>query len=207
VTKLVEKQYEKNAEKSIKVDDKEIKIMRELIKDPRISDNQIAKNTKIPLKTVNRKRKRLEEKNILYYFVSVNNREMGTDVFRTIQSATIYFDYGVGRKQIIDILTNDAVIHDPVWKKHIFMDWVGEKDAHATYHCIIESRVGSDIVEIINLEIIPKFQHALGKECIKNVELIPNVTILRAMHNYMPQHNMRKGKLGKSTPDSNIFVT
>ena len=42
------------------LDDQEKLIVRELIKDPRISDNQISTNTNIPLKSVNRKRKRME---------------------------------------------------------------------------------------------------------------------------------------------------
>ena len=41
----------------IKLDEKEQKIVKELIKNPRISDTQIAKNTNIPVMTINRKRK------------------------------------------------------------------------------------------------------------------------------------------------------
>ena len=52
----------------IKLDEQEQKIIKELIRDPRISDNQIGRNTKIPVKTVNRKRKNLEQRNIISYF-------------------------------------------------------------------------------------------------------------------------------------------
>ncbi len=51
-----------------KLDNQERLITRELIKNPRISDNQIAIKTNVPLKTVNRKRKILEEKGMLLYF-------------------------------------------------------------------------------------------------------------------------------------------
>ena len=50
------------------LDEQERRIVRELIKDPRISDNQIAKNTRVPVMTVNRKRKLLEEKGLLNYY-------------------------------------------------------------------------------------------------------------------------------------------
>ena len=41
------------------LDKKEKLIIKELVKNPRISDNQIAKNTGLAVKSVNRKRKKL----------------------------------------------------------------------------------------------------------------------------------------------------
>ena len=54
------------------LDEQEIKIVRELIKDPRLSDNKPAKKTGIPVMTVNRKRKRLGAEKLLRYYVSLD---------------------------------------------------------------------------------------------------------------------------------------
>lgn len=45
-----------------RIDVQEKEIIRQLIMDARLSDNQITKNSGIPLKTVNRKRKSLRKK-------------------------------------------------------------------------------------------------------------------------------------------------
>ena len=63
------------------LDEHEVKIIRELIRNPRISDNKISKRTKIPVMTVNRKRKRLEEQKLLRYYTSINKGEFGLKIF------------------------------------------------------------------------------------------------------------------------------
>ena len=51
-----------------KLDNQEIKIVKALIRNPRISDNQIGLRTGVPIRTVNRKRKKMEEKGLLKYY-------------------------------------------------------------------------------------------------------------------------------------------
>ena len=73
------------------LDGKEKEILKELIKNPRISDNQISKNTKIPVKTVNRKRKLLEKRSLIHYMVHLDNSRSGTGVFSTKHMYIIQF--------------------------------------------------------------------------------------------------------------------
>ncbi|MFP4111569.1 MAG: winged helix-turn-helix domain-containing protein [Candidatus Woesearchaeota archaeon] len=188
------------------IDFKEEQILREIIKDPTISDNQISKKTGIPVKTVNRKRKRMENNNYMYYFVVPNNGREGTGVFSAMQLYTIYFDYGISREQVLGVLNDDKIMNEPVLRKHILTDWLGEKDGRVAYHCIIRSRVESDIIEIVNVEIVPKFTSKLGSYVIKNIEVMQNVMPLRVFHNYFPDYNMEKGKIKKEVPKENIFV-
>ena len=56
-----------------KFDKQEEMIIKELIRNSRISDNQIAKNTRIPVTTVNRKRKLLEEEGFIHYYADVSD--------------------------------------------------------------------------------------------------------------------------------------
>ena len=53
-------------------DEQEKLIIKALIKDPRMSDNNIGKLTKVPIRTVSRKRKKLEQENKICYYVSTN---------------------------------------------------------------------------------------------------------------------------------------
>ena len=73
------------------LDDFERKVVKELIRNPRISDNQIAKNVKMPVMTVNRKRKGLEEEGYLRYFTSLDTGEHGTGKFRAKQIYCVKF--------------------------------------------------------------------------------------------------------------------
>ena len=83
-------------------DEYDKKIIKELIVNPRLSDNKISIITKIPVKTVNRKRKNLEKKEIISYLTAVNFRETGTGDFGARIMYIIEFKYGIFRKQFLD---------------------------------------------------------------------------------------------------------
>jgi DNA-binding Lrp family transcriptional regulator len=180
-------------------------IMKELIKDPRISDNQISKKTKIPVKTVNRKRKILEEK-IVRYYTMIDNTESGTKTFGTTQFVILKFAYGMSRAKITEAILHDTFLKNRLLKKHIFFEWIGEKESQITYNAIVQSRVDTDIAEIINVELIPKFLAMLGKDCISNVEVFRNIIPFRISHNYIPFINMEKGVLKKDISNEDIFA-
>jgi len=77
-----------------KFDEKEVKILRELIRNPRASDNMISKKTDIPVMTVNRKRKRLEDERVLRYYVSIDKGEFGLKIFGAKVLFAIKFKIG-----------------------------------------------------------------------------------------------------------------
>jgi len=70
-------------------DEQERKIIYELIRNPRLSDNQVGKRTAIPIKTVNRKRKLLEEKGALQYAALVEHGPTGTGQMPFRQNCTL----------------------------------------------------------------------------------------------------------------------
>jgi len=84
------------------LDNNEKIIIKELIKNPRISDNQIAKNTGLAVKSVNRKRKRLEEDNIIFYFTHIDNSLSGTGSFSARQLYILDFKQGTTRAKFIE---------------------------------------------------------------------------------------------------------
>ena len=87
----------------------EKKIVRELVKNPRISDNQLSKNTQIPVMTVNRKRKSLERDGYLRYFTSLDTGEHGTGKYKAKQMYIIKFKIGITRQDFIDVVEKDKL--------------------------------------------------------------------------------------------------
>jgi hypothetical protein len=90
--------------------------------------------------------------------------------------------------------------------KHISECSVGDKDGHAIVAMTVESRVESDIIEVFNAEILPKFKRLLGEDVIIKTDVITLNSNLTTMHNYMPLVNMRNGKIKEDWPDELIFV-
>lgn len=186
------------------IDKQEEIIVKELIKNPRISDNQISKNTGVPVKTVNRKRKKLEKEGLLYYFTYLNNGPHGTGMFTAKQLYIITFKSGITRKQVLEAIKKEEPTK--IELKHIAESYLGDADGHAIIVMIIESRRESDIIEIFNAELIPKFKRFFGEDAVVKTEAITlNVPIVM-LHNYMPLVNIMHGKIKESWPDNLIFV-
>jgi DNA-binding Lrp family transcriptional regulator len=194
-----------NFYKMRKLNSNEKLIVREIIKNPRISDNQISKNVKIPLKTVNRKRKELEEENLLFYFARLNNSKEGTKLFNAKQMYIITFRNGITRKQYLDTYYNEKY-EKYVYSKHINTMHLGEIKGNLAVIMIIESYQNEDILEIFNAEIVPDYENLFGKNCIKDTTTINLSSVLKMLHYYMPNKNMEKGLLKKNWPNENIFV-
>lgn len=188
----------------MKLDENDKAIIKELIRDPRLSDNQVSRITSIAVKTVNRKRKRLEQANVLNYHLYVNNGLDGTNSFNGIAQFMVIFRHGVTRKSFLDNLAR--VGFSPHDIKHIKYAFLGEEDGHLSLTLVIESRAQEDLLEIFNSELTPKLQSMLGYDCIKQTRVTYLHSILVQSHNYLPMFNISKGKMKKEWPTENIFT-
>jgi len=188
-----------------KLEENEKKIVRELIKNARISDNQIAKNTGIPVMTVNRKRKRLEEEKLLRYYTSIDKGEFGLDIFGAKQLYIIKLKAGITRKEYLEKLELNAQ-----WKvfssNHISLSYIGEKDGHLAIILILDAKDEKDLVEEFNGKVVKSIKEKLGENCIKKIITVPLSKMIRVHHNYMPAFNMEKGTIKKDWPDELLFV-
>jgi len=187
------------------LDDYDKMILKELIINPRLSDNKISQMTKIPVKTVNRKRKILEKKGIIKYLIALDNGPDGTDDFAATVMYIIKFKYGVYRKQFLDAYKNVPLSEKET--KHISFKWLGERDGHLLFILILESRKYSDFLEIYNVEIVSKINKFLGPDLIEDTTAIPLTTMLSYFHNYDPLINMPKETIKEHWPRSLIFVS
>lgn len=189
-----------------KLDAQEYCIVRQLIRDPRSSDNKISRMTRIPLRTVNRKRKALEEKGMLSYFTYLHTFKDGMSHFNVRSLLTIKMRYGITRNAIISIMDSrdDLIAFN---SKHIFEFHIGESDGHIVLVLIIESMQHGDIVEILNAETIPNLNKTLGKDSVVDISVIELTSMMRLLHNYMPGLNMDKGKISDTWDNKFIYIT
>jgi DNA-binding Lrp family transcriptional regulator len=186
------------------LDVQEYGIVKELILNPRISDNQIAKNSSIPLKTVNRKRKKLESEGLLQYFTYLDTSIHGTCDFGSRKMYIISFKEGITRTSFFDKFSIDK-IRNNLGNKHIFESHLGEKNGRLVLILVLESRLESDILEIFNAEIMPVITDSFGSNAIKDINVIPLTHLLTLLHNYVPKKNLMQNS--KIHPDKKtVFV-
>lgn len=186
-------------------DEQEKLIVRELIRNPRLSDNQIGKHTGIPVKTVNRKRKILENEHILHYMVLVNHGREGTGIFNAQHLYLVKFNYGITTAKISEVFPH--MFSTPIMNKHVLVSGLGEEDGRVTMMLILESAKHSDIIEIFNAEIVPAFTQAFGSNPVHSVQSMPMRRKSKLFHNYIPDFNMEKGIIKKDWPNEKLFIS
>ncbi|MBW2998992.1 Lrp/AsnC family transcriptional regulator [Candidatus Woesearchaeota archaeon] len=187
------------------LDEAEIKIVRELIRNPRASDNKIAKKTKIPVMTVNRKRKLLEQESFLRYYASIDKGEFGLDIFGAKQLYVIKFKIGITRKKYVEVMETNRK-----WRtfnsRHVSMAYLGEKDGHLALMVVLDAIDEAHLVDDFNGNIVPFLYEKLSEDCIEEIETTSLNKLIRVHHNYMPHTNMECGKIKEDWSDDLIFV-
>ncbi len=187
------------------LDNQEEKLVRELIRNPRLSDNKIAKRTGIPVMTVNRKRKKLEEEGILRYFAYLNTGEEGTGLFHARQLYLIKFKIGLTRENFFKTVMEDKQVRE-FNAQHVVESYLGEREGHLTLMLILEAKTEAELIEDFNGKIVPMLKRNLGEDCLREVTTAKISIPLRFHHNYLPLINMEKGILKKDWPDNWIFI-
>jgi len=191
--------------KMVKLDQVEQKIVKELIRNTRASDSDISKKTGIPVMTVNRRRKKLEEKKLLRYYTSLDKGEFGMEIFGAKKLFIIQFKIGISKKEYIEKLEKDAK-----WRllnsKYISFAYLGDSGGHLALIIGLDAINAEGMIEEFNAKIVPYLKNKLGKDCIRRVNTTSLTKLIRVHHNYMPAYNMEKGKIKKDWPDDLIFV-
>ena len=188
-----------------KLDAQERKIIRELIKNPRNSDNKIAKKTGIPVMTVNRKRKRLEEQRIVNYYTSVQKHEDGIGIFGARQLYIIKLRAGITRSEYIQKIELDYAtkIFNSTF---ISTTYIGEKDGHLAIIVVVDAENNERLVEEFNGKIITILRKKFGEDVIKEIITARINDTVRVHHNYMPKINMEQGIIQDDWQNELIFV-
>ena len=186
------------------IDQQERKIIRELIRNPRISDNQIGKNTKVPIRTVSRKRNKLEKIGLLNYLTFFNNSKTGTSSFGSRHLYVVKFRLGITREQIIKEIKEEKMVKMS-YGRYIYESHLAEVEGHVALVLILEGKTDDDIVESFNKEVITSLLRNHGQDSIKEVSTIRLSDPIRMFHNYITLLNIENGRIKKEWPDELIF--
>lgn len=188
------------------LDEQEIRITKELIKNPRSSDNAISRATGIPVMTVNRKRKKLEEGGIISYYTSVKSFESGINIFHARQLYVIQLKSGVTRDEYLRYIDQNP---DTKGEESYYVEesYIGEQNGRLALILLLEAKTEAELVDIFNGRIVKNIKKAFGENAITHIETSRINMRTRIFHNYMPSLNMQSGKIRKDWPDDYIFVT
>jgi DNA-binding Lrp family transcriptional regulator len=188
-----------------RLDDQEKHIIKALIRDPRLSDNQIGKFTGVPTPTVRRKRKKLEEEGLLRYFTALDMQETGTGTFGARHLYIIKFRIGITVKQLVEEIKNEpnvrTIFTDLIYESHI-----AEIEGRVALVMIIEGKNDSDIVENVQGKIVPSLRKNHGSDSIEEISTVRLLSPVRIFHNYVPLVNMREGVVSPEWPKDAIFI-
>lgn len=167
------------------LDENERKIVEELVKDPRLSDNSVSRLTGIPVKTVNRKRKILEDKGYLHYFAYMDNFA-GTKQFNSRQMFTITFRHGITRHKFLLGLkkAKEKYSSNPLFSKHVLESHLGEQNGRLLLIVVLESFSKNDLIEIFNADIVSMIEEQYGLGAIYKTEVVDLTIHLNLLHNY-----------------------
>ena len=178
-------------------DEQEKLIIKALIKDPKMSDNNIGKLTKVPIRTVSRKRKKLEQENKISYYVAVNLKSKARHLY------LIKFRIGITKKKLMDDFKKEPRM------KTLFTDMIyesryAEMEGHTAILMTVEGNSDDEVSENFNGKILTLMLKNHGENSIINITTIRLSDTLRLFHNYLPFINIKHGKL--NWPIESIYL-
>ena len=188
------------------LDVQERAIARALIRNPRFSDNRISSLTGIPVRTVSRKRARLERGGTIKYYTGLDLQADGTTSQVTTQHMVIIkFRLGITRAQIVEEIGSESNVAN-VFSELIRDSSIAETDGHIALIMVVEGESDSDVADSVQGKIIPSLQKNHGKHSIDELRTIRLLGTIRREHNYLPMVNMQDAVLREDWPDEAIFV-
>jgi len=180
-------------------DEQEKLIIKALIKDPRMSDNNIGKLTKVPIRTVSRKRKKLEQDNKINYYVSVNQKDRIRHLYM------VKFRIGMTKNKLIEEIKKEPKIKS-LFTEIIHQSTFAEIDGHTTILMRVEGSSDEEISENFNGKILPLMLKNHGADSVIEVSTIRLSEPIRIFHNYLPFINIKHGKLMPDWPLDSIYT-
>ncbi len=183
----------------MELDEQEKLIIKALINDPRMSDNNIGKLTKVPIRTVSRKRKKLEEEGKISYYVSINTQNKARHLY------IVKFKMGVTKNRLKDEIKKEPKIKT-LFTELIYESHFAEMSGHTAILLIIEGSSDEEISESFNGKILPSMLKNHGQDSIIEITTIRLGENIRMFHNYLSFINIKHGKLSKDWLLESIYA-
>jgi DNA-binding Lrp family transcriptional regulator len=197
--------FESSAPKVLTLDEQERKIVCALIRDPRQSDNAIGESTGVNVRTVSRKRQRLEQRGVLSYYANVDLTASGTGQYNTRHLYTIKFRIGVTYKRLLEDIRRENAVKS-VFTEVIFESHIAEIDGKLAMLLFIDGESDLDIVQTVQEKLIPSLRRNHGEDSIEEVSTVRILLPVRAMRNYVLPVNMHEGYLRRDWPEEAVYV-
>ena len=187
------------------LDEQERLIVRALMRDPRESDNGIGELTGVNVRTVSRKRQRLEQEGILSYFTHLNLSSSGTGQFNTRHLYIIKFRIGMTLRKLEEDIAHEPYVRS-IFTEFIFESHIAEIDGKIAMLLFIDGESDTGIVTTVQEKLIPSLLRNHGEHSIEEVSTMRLLAPVRILRNYIPSVNMTDGYLRKDWPDDAIYV-
>ena len=187
------------------LDEQEKAIVRQLVRDPRESDNGIGELTGVNVRTVSRKRDRLEQEGILSYYTNVDLSGDGAKQYNARHLYIIKFKVGITYSQLVDEIRQDSN-QQSVFTETIFESHIAEIDGKVALLLFVDGNSDLDIVQRTHEELIPGLLKNHGTDSIESISTIRLLSPVRVMRNYIPVVNMKHGYIRPDWPVEAIYV-
>ena len=187
------------------LDEQEKAIVRHLIREPRESDNGIGERSGVNVRTVSRKRQRLEQEGVLAYFTHLDLSQTGAQQFNARHLYVIKFRIGITYRQLLDEIRQEPK-DSTVFTERIFESHIAEMDGKVALLLFVDGHNDVDIVQRTHEELLPNLIRNHGPDCIETVSTMRLLAPVRVMRNYLPAVNMRAGYLLPDWPDEALYV-
>ena len=187
------------------LDEQERLIVRHLIRDPRESDNGIGEATGVNVRTVGRKRQRLEQAGILSYFTHLDLSARSTGQFGARHLYIIKFRIGVTYKQLLEDIQREPFVRS-IFTEIIFESHIAEIDGKLAMLLFIDGADETNIVQTVQEQLIPSLLRNHGENSIEAVNTIRVLAPVRTMRNYIQPVNLHHGYIRKDWPDEALYV-
>jgi DNA-binding Lrp family transcriptional regulator len=187
------------------LDEQEKAIVRQLVRDPRESDNGVGEVTGVNVRTVSRKRDRLEQEGILSYYTNIDLSGDGAKQYNARHLYIIKFRVGITYNQLIQDIRKEPN-QQSVFTETIFESHIAEIDGKVALLLFVDGNSDLDIVQRTHEELIPGLLKNHGSDSIESISTIRLLSPIRVMRNYIPIVNMSKGYLRPDWPGDAIYV-
>ncbi|MFO1452622.1 MAG: hypothetical protein U1F61_30930 [Opitutaceae bacterium] len=186
------------------LDDQEKAIARHLVRDPRATDKSISDATGVQLRTVGRKRQKLEQEGLLRYWASVDLGESGTGQYNASHLYIIKFALGVTYESLREKIRGERQI--PELTDMIAESHIAEIDGKLSLLFVIEGTSDRDIVRSVHERLIPSLMRNHGAQSIQEITTLRLLSPVRVLRNYLPLLNMAGSTMRRDWPEEAIYV-
>ncbi len=189
-----------------KLDEQETKIAKALIRDPRLSDNRLGDQNSIPVRTVSRKRARMESAGLLRYFAEIDQGPEGTGHFQCRHLYILKFCMGTTPGRLSAHIADEPKVVT-AFTRSIYTSHIAEIDGRVALVLVVDGSSDADIVERVQEQIIPALKARHGQDAVEEIQTIRLLAPLRMLRNYIVGVNLDSGRMRDDWSLDAIFVS